>query len=71
MGRPKGRNKGGFGMCGIATHFRPNNKNQSACGIWSPRIAAYDGRDCNCLRCFKTKAWKTHMGKDKEKKPKA
>jgi len=38
-------------------HFRPNEKNESACGIESPESAAYDARDCNCSECIKTEAY--------------
>jgi len=27
---------------GKPTHYRPNNKNESACGVVSPEYAAYD-----------------------------
>jgi hypothetical protein len=49
-------------MIGIPCHFRPNNDNISACGIYAPQIKAFDGRDVNCLRCRKTLIWKKYMG---------
>lgn len=49
-------------MIGIPCHFRPTNEDKSACGIECPQISAYDGRDVNCIRCRKTKAWKRYMG---------
>jgi hypothetical protein len=51
---------------GVPCHFRPNNKNRSACGIECPTYASYDGRDVDCIRCRKTKVWKTYMGQDKK-----
>lgn len=59
-------------MTGVPTHFRPHNDNRSACGVDYPELSAFDGRDINCLRCRKTKAWKRYMGKPtkgKVKKP--
>lgn len=47
---------------GKPTHFRPNNVNESACGVYSPGFSAYDGRDCDCLNCMKTKKYRRHMG---------
>lgn len=46
---------------GIATHFRPNSRNISACGLVNPQYMAYDARDCDCLRCKKTNAYKKYM----------
>jgi len=46
-------------------HFRLNRKNFSACGIPAPKKAAYDARNCNCLRCMKTEAYRVYMGKEK------
>lgn len=48
---------------GVPCHFRPSNANVSACGIVGPKLAAYDGRDVDCIRCQKTKEWKRQMGK--------
>ena len=42
---------------GKPVHFRPDNKNISACGIINPQYMAYDARDVNCLRCIKTKKY--------------
>ena len=53
---------------GVPTHFRIGSKNVSACGIVHPQHAAYDGRDVDCVRCRKTKAWKTYMGKSNSNK---
>ena len=47
---------------GTVCHFRPSDKNISSCEIINPKIAAYDGRDVNCLRCKKTKAYSKYMG---------
>jgi len=47
---------------GRPTHFKPNNKNVSACGVVGPTYAAYDGRSVNCLACRRTLAWKVYMG---------
>ena len=49
-------------------HFRPSNRNISACGINNPKIAAYDGRDVTCFRCKKTKAYRTYMGLDTDRR---
>jgi len=48
---------------GIATHFRPDNRNISACGIVNPRYATYDAMDCDCLRCRNSKKYKIYTGK--------
>jgi len=53
---------------GIAMHFRPDNRNMTACGIVGPQYAAYDGRDVNCRRCRRTKAWRTQAGPLSEQK---
>lgn len=53
-------------MIGTPTHFRPTNRNVSACGIVAPALAAYDGRNCDCLRCRKTRAWKTYVATPQE-----
>lgn len=50
---------------GRPTHFRPTNANKSACGIECPELAAYDGRDVDCLKCRKTSAWKRQAGQIK------
>lgn len=50
---------------GRPTHFRPTNANKSACGIECPELAAYDGRDVDCLKCRKTAAWKRQVGQIK------
>lgn len=50
---------------GKPIHFRPNNKNITACGIVGSELAAYDPRDCDCLRCMKTKKYKKAMGKNR------
>jgi hypothetical protein len=50
---------------GIALHFRPNDKNVSACGIINPQCIAHDARDINCRRCKKTKKYKIYMGINK------
>jgi len=47
---------------GIPCHFRPTNKNESACGIVNPIYSAYDARDCDCIRCKQTKKYKIYMG---------
>ncbi len=53
-------------ILGKAVHFRPNQKNVSACGIIGPDYSAYDARDCNCLQCIKTKEYQVYLnGKDK------
>jgi len=52
---------------GIACHFKYSNLNISACGIVNPKIAAYDGRDVNCERCKKTKAYKIYMQVNKKR----
>ena len=44
---------------GKPTHYRPNNKNVTACGVISPEYFAYDARDVDCLRCMKTKKYKS------------
>ena len=49
-------------MIGRPIHYRPTNKNVSACGVVNPLYAAYDARDCNCLRCKKTARYKVYMG---------
>jgi len=56
---------------GIPCHFKPSNKNISACGVVNPKIAAYDARDVNCIRCMITKKYLTYMGinTNKENKP--
>jgi len=46
---------------GIPTHFRPTNKNVSACGIVGPKYSAYDARDVDCIRCMKTEAYRIYM----------
>jgi hypothetical protein len=46
---------------GTPCHFRPSNRNVSACGIVNPKLAAYDARDVNCFRCMKTKKYKVYM----------
>ena len=56
---------------GKPCHFRPSNRNESACGIVNPIYAAYDARDCDCLRCQKTKKYKVYMGIEKYKAIKA
>jgi len=52
-----------WGGPGKPRHFRPSNKNVSACGIESPDYWAYDGRDVDCLLCQRTAKWKGYMGK--------
>ena len=52
---------------GKPTHYRPNNRNVSACGIVSPDYAAYDARDCDCLLCIKTDKYKVYMNKPKSR----
>ena len=48
---------------GKPTHFRSGG--HIACGlVSSTALAAYDGRDVNCVRCRRTKKWKTYMGRD-------
>ena len=47
---------------GIPTHYRPSNRNVSACGIVNPKLAAFDARAADCLRCQKTKVYYTYMG---------
>lgn len=42
-------------------HFRPTQRNKSACGVSNPEFAAYDPRHCNCLRCKRTKTYKIVM----------
>jgi hypothetical protein len=50
---------------GKPTHFRIS-KNRTACGlIGTIELAAYDARDCNCIRCMKTKKYKVYMGTNK------
>lgn len=52
---------------GKPTHFRPGNRNLTACGIVGATHAAYDPRDVDCLMCVRTKVWKQRMfGKDLE-----
>ena len=51
-------------LLGIPTHFRLSNEDVSACGIECPEYSAYDGRDIDCARCRKTKAWKRYMGQN-------
>ena len=46
---------------GKTRHFKPDNRNVSACGIVNPGLAAYDARDCDCNRCRKTKKYKAYM----------
>ena len=48
---------------GKPLHYRPNNNNISACGVISPEYSVYDPRDCNCINCMKTKAYRASMGK--------
>ena len=50
---------------GKPCHFRPSNRNVSACGVVSPAYSAYDARDVDCYRCKKTKAYKVYMGEKK------
>ena len=52
---------------GRPCHFRPKQENVSACGVVTPPYSAWDARDCDCLRCMKTKAYKTYMGLEKGK----
>jgi len=47
---------------GKATHFRPNNRNLTACGMVWAEFQAYDARDVDCLRCIKTKKYRIYMG---------
>lgn len=47
---------------GKPTHFRPNNENKSACGVVCPEFAGYDARDCDCLRCIRSHAYRVYMG---------
>ena len=51
---------------GKPKHFRPNNLNVSSCGVINPEYNAYDARDCDCLRCCKTKKYKIYMGQNSE-----
>lgn len=38
------------------------HNNMTACGILAAKESvAHDGRDVNCLRCRKTKQWRTYM----------
>jgi hypothetical protein len=53
---------------GKPCHFRPNNNNVSACGIINPVYAAYDARDCDCLRCKKTLKYKIYLGEKRNSK---
>lgn len=53
---------------GKPTHFRPSNRDVSACGVVGPTYAAYDGRDVDCLACRKTRAWKVYMGQNSQPK---
>jgi len=46
---------------GKPCHYRPTDKDVSACGIVSPEYAAYDIRDVDCIRCKKTKVYKEYM----------
>lgn len=53
---------------GKPTHFKVANSS-TACGLHgNTHYAAWDGRDVECLRCRKTKAWKKYMGEGKELK---
>ena len=54
---------------GVPCHFRPSNLNCSACGIVNPMIAAYDGRDVNCIRCKKTKLYSVYMQREQKSFP--
>ena len=55
-------NKPKYILAGKATHFRPSNKPVTACGIVGSENMIYDARDCDCLRCKKTNAYKVYMG---------
>lgn len=46
---------------GVPTHFKPSNKNISACGIVNPKYVAYDGRDVDCIRCKQTHVFNNYM----------
>jgi hypothetical protein len=48
-------------------HFRPDNRNVSACGVVNPAYAAYDPRDCDCGKCKNTTVYLRVMGKLKGK----
>ena len=48
---------------GKPIHYRPDNRNISACGLVNPEYASYDARDCDCLNCIQTKKYKVYMGK--------
>lgn len=49
--------------CGKPTHFRPKQVNVSACGVESPDLSAFDGRNVDCRSCRSTKVWREYMGK--------
>jgi hypothetical protein len=49
-------------LMGKPTHFAIKN-NVTACGLIGKHYSAHDARDCNCLNCMKTKAYKVYMGK--------
>ena len=53
---------------GIPRHFREGPEDVSACGIEAPTYFAYDGRNVDCIRCQRTKAWKRYMGQETAKK---
>ena len=48
---------------GMATHYRPNHRNVTACGIVGAEHQAYDPRDTDCHNCQKTLAYKKVMQK--------
>ena len=47
---------------GKPTHYRPNDKNIAACGVFQPEYFAYDARDSNCYNCKRTHKYKIYMG---------
>ena len=53
---------------GKPIHFRPTNRNVTACGLVGAEYAAYDPRDVDCLRCRKTLTFRAAT--EKEKLPK-
>lgn len=54
-------------MIGKPLHFSPKKKGHTACGLVGAEYTAYDARDCDCIRCKRTLAYRVYMGKEKKK----
>ena len=52
-------------MIGRPVHFQIKSKYgvRVACGVAAPEHYGWDGRSTECLRCRKTRAFRTYMGK--------